>query len=137
MSDVYSKNKRSSVMKSVKSGDTKPELLLRGILHRCGLRYRLHRRDLPGTPDIVLPGFSTTIFVHGCFWHQHPNCKHAVRPASNVDYWNAKLDGNIERDRINVRTLLEAGWNVLIVWECEMRDIPAVLERILDHLIEK
>jgi DNA mismatch endonuclease (patch repair protein) len=132
--DRYTREQRSSAMSKVRSRDTRPELVVRRVLHRHGLRFRLHRRDLPGTPDLVLPKFRTVIQVHGCFWHQHPNCRRAAPPSSNVDFWRQKLERNIARDA-EVRAHLEQlGWRVLVIWECETREQPLLLERILRFL---
>jgi DNA mismatch endonuclease (patch repair protein) len=122
MTDTFDKETRSRIMSSIRSKDTKPEVLVRSELHRMGYRFRIHRRDLPGTPDIVLPRFKTIIFVHGCFWHSHKGCKYAVNPKSNTEYWTAKLQRNRARDADNVTRLEEAGWSVLTVWECEVGD---------------
>lgn len=119
--DVYDAEKRSAVMRAVKSKNTTPELLVRRLLHRAGYRYRLHRNDLPGKPDIVFPGKRAAIFIHGCFWHQHPGCRHADRPSSNNSYWNKKLNRNVERDKAHIAALKESGWKVLTIWECETR----------------
>jgi DNA mismatch endonuclease (patch repair protein) len=116
--DVYTPQERSRVMAAVRSTDTEPELRVRRLLHRLGYRFRLHRRDLPGRPDIVLPKWRAVLFVHGCFWHQHPGCPRAARPTSNVEFWNRKLDRNVRRDQENRRALEEAGWCVLTIWEC-------------------
>lgn len=128
--DVFSKEKRSAVMARVGSGDTAPEIFVRSLLHRLGYRFRLHRRDLPGTPDIVMPGRHTVIFVHGCFWHQHTNCSAAARPTSNRDYWNAKLDGNIARDKRCQKLLRSLGWKVVVVWECETQNLLRLEKRL-------
>lgn len=119
--DVYDAEKRSAVMRAVKSRNTKPEIKVRQLLHRAGYRYRLHRKDLPGKPDIVFPSRRAVIFVHGCFWHQHAGCPHADRPASNNDYWTKKLNRNMERDRANISTLKSDGWKTLVLWECEIK----------------
>ncbi len=132
--DVFSKSKRSEVMRSVKSRDTGAELMVRSLLHSASFRYRLHRKNLPGNPDIVFPGRHKAIFVHGCFWHQHPDCHFADRPVSNPAYWNAKLDRNIERDANNIAALERLGWKALIVWECSLRNKSALLEELLRFL---
>ena len=132
--DVYDKTTRSSVMRSVKSKNTGAEMVVRRLLHAAGFRYRLHRKDLPGKPDIVFPGRRKVIFVHGCFWHQHPNCHFADRPASNVNYWNTKLDRNVTRDTQNIAALKEQGWNVYVVWECKVRDTSQLLEALREFL---
>lgn len=128
--DVFSKEKRSAIMASVSSRDTTPELIVRSLLHRLGYRFRLHRKDLPGTPDIVMPGRRTVIFVHGCFWHQHTHCIAAARPTSNCDYWNAKLDRNIVRDAGCQKQLCLLGWKVIVVWECETRNLMRLEKRL-------
>lgn len=110
-------------MAAVKGRDTKPEILIRKLLFSLGYRFRLQRKDLPGRPDIVLPRYKTAIFVNGCFWHQHEGCKASRIPASNTEYWSAKLSRNVERDKKNQALLREMGWNVLVIWECEIKNI--------------
>lgn len=122
--DKYSAEIRSSMMSSVKNKNTKPEILVRSILHKNGLRFRLHRKDLPGSPDIVLPRYKTAIFVHGCFWHGH-DCPKGSRPTSNQEFWNEKLDGNMERDKANYISLQSLGWSVKIIWECSIQETTA------------
>lgn len=124
MTDKLTSQRRSWNMSRIRSADTKPEILLRSVLHRMGFRFRVHRQGLPGRPDIVLPKYRTVIFVHGCFWHQHPGCIEAVRPKTNMKYWTAKLDGNIKRDRKNFLALRKEGWNVFRFWECEIEKDP-------------
>ena len=119
--DRFSKEERSRIMSHVRSQDTKPEKRLRSLLHHMGFRFRLYRRDLPGTPDIVLPKYRTAIFVHGCFWHQHPGCKRAAIPKSNTAFWQKKLERNQVRDAMIQRELTLMGWNVITVWECELK----------------
>ena len=119
-------------MSRIRSGDTKPEIVVRSLLHRMGYRFRLHRRDLPGKPDIVLPKHRTVIFVHGCFWHRHRGCKRCTTPSTNQDYWLEKLKGNAERDRKNKRLLKKLGWKVGIVWECETNDLDQ-LQKMIDR----
>lgn len=113
---------RSRTMRAVRSQNTAPEMKVRRFLHAAGLRFRLHDRRLPGVPDLVFPGRRVVLFVHGCFWHQHPGCKAADRPKSHGDYWNRKLDGNVARDARHIVELVELGWTVMIIWECETRD---------------
>jgi len=122
---------RSRTMRAVRSRDTKPELTVRRFLHAAGLRYILHNRRLPGSPDLVFPKYRTVVFVHGCFWHQHANCPAASRPRSNTEYWSRKLTGNVERDARNRTSLEASGWRVLVIWECEIRERDA-----LDRLAE-
>lgn len=136
MTDVFTRQKRSHIMSLVKGSNTKPELLVRSVLHRLGFRFRLHRRDLPGCPDIVLPKHHKVIFVHGCFWHGHKGCKRAGRPASNAEFWNAKLTRNIERDRQNISDLRKLGWRSLVVWECETRAPNRMISRLEAFLVE-
>ena len=121
MTDKISSSARSKNMAAIKGKDTKPEIIVRRYLHKLGYRFRLHRKDLPGKPDITLPRFKTVIFVHGCFWHRHEQCKNSVMPKSNVAFWRKKLDGNVVRDKKNVELLKEQGWKVLVIWECEVR----------------
>jgi DNA mismatch endonuclease, patch repair protein len=130
--DVWSPEKRSAVMARIRSRDTKPELIVRSLLHRAGTRFSLRRKDLPGKPDIVLPKYNTVIFVHGCFWHRHKGCKVATMPKSRTAFWQAKFDANVERDRRNQRALKKAGWQVIVLWECEvMRDPFAAVGKVL------
>ncbi len=128
---------RSALMARVKGKDTKPELVVRRLLHSLGYRFRLHRRDLPGTPDIVFPSRRGVIEVRGCFWHRHPDpgCRNAVLPRTRTDWWIAKLDRNVMRDQLNDNTLQEAGWRVLVLWECEVRgDQKALAEKLGEFL---
>lgn len=126
---------RSRIMASVHSKNTKPEIFVRSLLHRMGFRYRLHRKDLPGKPDIVMAKYSVIINVNGCFWHMH-NCKHGkVKPQTNSDYWQKKRVGNRNRDRLNRASLRKIGWRVLDVWECEIKN-PPKLEKKLKTFIE-
>ncbi|WP_445005895.1 very short patch repair endonuclease [Halomonas mongoliensis] len=112
-------------MRAVRQKDTAPEVIVRRLLFRLGLRFRLHVKRLPGSPDIVLRRHSTAIFVHGCYWHRHPGCKHATTPKTNRDYWLPKFKANVERDARQAEALRALGWRVLIVWECETRDPPS------------
>jgi DNA mismatch endonuclease (patch repair protein) len=122
LADVFDKQTRSRVMRQVRGRDTKPELFVRRWLHREGFRFRLHRADLPGKPDIVLPRYGAVIFVHGCFWHSHKGCPRSTLPTSNREYWETKIGRNIERDRRNQRELRRLGWRVLTLWECRLKD---------------
>ncbi len=119
-----------SRMQAVRGRDTEPELRVRRVLHRMGYRFRLQRKDLPGTPDIVLPRHRKIVLVHGCFWHGHEGCKRGTPPVNNASTWREKIRLNRERDRRNVVELCGLGWEVLIIWECETRD-PILLERLL------
>lgn len=120
-------------MRAVRAFDTAPELVVRRFLHNAGLRYRLHVRELPGTPDLVFPARAVVVFVHGCFWHQHLECGRAARPNSHSDYWEKKLDRNVARDALQVSQLQSAGWNVEVIWECQTRDHTA-LENLLKRI---
>lgn len=134
MTDVFSKRERSSIMAKVRCADTKPELLVRSIVHRLGYRFRLHRRDLPGAPDVVLPRHSKAILIHGCFWHGHSGCRKANRPTTNTDFWNNKLDKNIKRDATNLVALRNLGWTTLIIWECQTRSAGALEHQLREFL---
>lgn len=126
MTDVVGKLKRSQMMSGIKGKNTKPEMQVRRFLHSCGFRYRLHRKDLPGAPDIVLVRDRVAIFVHGCFWHRHPGCKYASTPTTRREFWLAKLDGNRLRDDGNQASLLAMEWRVAVIWECALRHSPQV-----------
>jgi len=135
MPDVFDAAARSAVMRKVRGQNTGPEMLVRRTLHKMGYRFRLHRRNLPGRPDIVLPKHKSVVFVHGCFWHGHPGCPRADRPTSNIEFWNRKLDRNAERDYKASAALEEMGWRVLVLWECEIKTEAAVesaIEGFLD-----
>jgi DNA mismatch endonuclease (patch repair protein) len=136
MTDVFDPAKRSAVMARVKSKDTRPELLLRRLLTGLGARYRLHRKDLPGSPDVAMPGRRLAIFVHGCFWHGHDCARGARVPKANRDYWLAKVARNVARDARNRADLADAGWRVETVWECQMKDRAALRERLAALLDE-
>ncbi|WP_369058153.1 DNA mismatch endonuclease Vsr [Caulobacter sp. 73W] len=130
MTDVFDAAKRSAVMARVRGKDTKPEMRVRRLLTRLGARYRLHRKDLPGSPDVVLPGRRLAIFIHGCFWHGH-DCKRGARePKANADYWQAKIGRNRARDIASREALTAAGWRVETIWECEMKDEAALSARL-------
>jgi DNA mismatch endonuclease (patch repair protein) len=132
--DVFSRKRRSEIMASVKHFDTLPEMTVRRTLHRLGYRFRLHRKDLPGRPDVVLPKWRVAVFIHGCFWHRHRNCPRASTPKSRVDYWNAKFERNVRRDRAAVAALKKAGWRVVVVWGCETRDEAKLGKRLLREI---
>jgi len=132
--DVFDPAKRSAVMARVKSKGTTPEKTLRRLLTGLGARYRLHRKDLPGSPDVVMPGRRLAFFVHGCFWHGH-DCKRGARvPRANRDYWLAKVARNKTRDARNEAALIDAGWRVETIWECQMKDEAALVERLRKNL---
>lgn len=125
---------RSRNMTAIRSKNTSPELLVRKALHRRGLRFRLHRRDLPGTPDITLPKLKLVIFVHGCFWHQHPHCKRSTVPATNQEFWLRKFSSNRIRDEVAQKALVASGWRVATVWECEVRNTGS-LDNVIDKIL--
>lgn len=127
--DTLSPEARSRLMSRIRSTDTKPELAVRSLLHRLGYRFRLHRKDLPGHPDVVLPRHRKIIFVHGCFWHGH-GCKLAPGSKSNQGYWSSKIEANRARDARNRQALADLGWAVLELWECEIRDLQATEQRV-------
>lgn len=129
--DIWSKKKRSEVMSKINSKNTKPEILLRSALHNLGYRFRIHKKDLPGKPDIVLPKYNTIIFVHGCFWHFHKDCSEGRIPSSNTDYWKNKLLNNVARDKNHVQSCKTLGWKVAVLWECEIEnDIDQVILKL-------
>lgn len=136
MTDVFSPAKRSWIMSCVKGENTKPEIKVRSLIHAMGFRFRLHRKDLPGKPDLVFPKHKKVIFVHGCFWHQHRACTSSARPTSNTTYWDRKLERTIERDQQNIFALGNAGWQVLVLWECEIKNTENTLS-ILENFLMK
>lgn len=128
--DTLTPRERSARMALVRGKDTKPELTVRRLVHGMGYRYRLHRRDLPGTPDLVFPARGKVILVHGCFWHRHARCALARLPKSRADFWLPKLTANAERDARNLRALRRLGWGVMTIWECQLRDTARLASRI-------
>jgi DNA mismatch endonuclease, patch repair protein len=128
--DIICKEKRSWNMSRIRSSNTKPELIIRSLLHRLGYRFRLHRKELPGKPDIVLPKYNTVIFVNGCFWHRHKGCKYTYNPKSKIDFWEKKFRENINRDRQNRKALKKLGWNIVVIWECQVRNEEKLVTRI-------
>jgi DNA mismatch endonuclease (patch repair protein) len=135
--DKFTSEKRSHIMAQVKGRDTKPEKLIRSIVHQLGFRFRLYRKDLPGKPDIVLPRHKKIIFVHGCFWHGHKDCSRSKRPTSNQEFWDRKIDGNIIRDRKNKKALKPLGWRAMVIWQCETRNVPKLIKRLEKFLVEE
>ena len=120
--DHLTKKRRSWNMSRIRNKNTKPEIAVRSFLHRNGFRFRLHSRNLPGTPDIILPKYRTVIFVHGCFWHRHRGCKDATMPKSNTEFWEEKFSGTVIRDAQKKDSLIELGWSVIVIWECEIKN---------------
>ena len=134
MTDRLSPEERSAHMRRIRKVDTKPELIVRRIAHRLGYRFRLHRRDLPGTPDLVFPRLRKVIFVHGCFWHQHDCHLGAKQPSTNAAYWLPKLARNVERDRLARKRLEDDGWRVLVIWECQTR-MPDLATMLVEEFL--
>lgn len=135
MADVHNKTTRSYNMSRIKGKDTKPELLVRNFLFAKGFRYKLHDKKLPGKPDIVLPKYKTVIFVHGCFWHGHKNCKYFKIPSTRTEWWTAKINRNTELDTLNITSLKKQGWKIITIWECELKKDKA--EKTLSALLKK
>ena len=139
MADTLTQAQRRYCMSQVRGEDTSPEIEVRRVLHCLGYRFRLHRRDLPGRPDIVLPKYRSVIFVHGCFWHGHRSCPRSARPTSNASFWSNKLDNNIARDKRAMVRLRFLGWRVLVIWECQVRStaLGPRLTRFLKKLVTR
>ncbi|MEW6332082.1 MAG: DNA mismatch endonuclease Vsr [Pseudomonadota bacterium] len=137
MPDVFTKAKRSEVMSRIKGRDTQPERAVRSMLHRMGYRFRLHKTDLPGKPDIVLTRYGTVIFVHGCFWHRHKGCRFAYVPKSRQKFWQTKFESNVKRDRKVRGRLRKLGWHVIVVWECALRSPSRLWKRLEAALSER
>jgi len=137
MADIYSKGKRSEVMSCVKHTRTAPEEKVAGLLRRIKVKYRLNMKSLPGSPDFVVKSAKTVIFVHGCFWHGHPNCKLARRPKTNGKFWEQKVVDNRKRDRRKECLLRKQGWHVMTIWQCKLRNIELVVNRLKRMLLQK
>ena len=135
MADVHEPEVRSYNMSQIKGKDTKPEIMVRRFLHTNGFRYRLHDSKLPGKPDIVLNKYNTIVFIHGCFWHGHKECKYFVIPKTRTQWWLDKINGNKKKDRENITELQKFGWNIIIIWECELK--PEKREQTLKKLVKK
>ena len=125
---------RSRNMSAIKSKNTKPEIAVRKLLHSMGYRFRLHRKDLPGSPDIVLPKYKTVIFVHGCFWHRHENCKYASTPKTRKEFWESKFKANLKRDKEIQEKIKNIGWQSVVIWECETKNIDDLREKLIDFI---
>lgn len=134
--DSVSSSRRSEIMSRIRSSDTRPEMQIRRLLHGLGYRYVLHKRDLPGVPDLVFPSRRKIVFVQGCFWHQHKGCADGRIPKSRVSYWEPKLQRNVERDRRNISKLRRGGWRVMLVWECDIANVDALRNRLVRFLGE-
>lgn len=128
--DTLTPKKRSWNMSRIKSKDTTPERVVRSFLHRNGFRFRLHVKDLPGTPDIVLPKYKTVIEVRGCYWHRHPGCKYAYMPQTRMEFWQRKFAENVSRDKQTEQALKKSGWRVIVIWECEVKKRNIVMNLI-------
>lgn len=137
MADIVTPEVRSRMMSRIRGRNTRPEVVLRKALHRRGFRFRLNAKKLPGSPDIVLPRWKTVLFVHGCYWHRHPECRKATTPSSNVEFWTKKFRQNVERDARNIRDLQEAGWRVGVVWECAIgrKPPPHLLQELEEFIV--
>ena len=131
--DSVSPEKRSQVMASVRSRDTRPELAVRTLFHKLGFRFRLRGKGLPCKPDLVLPRYRVAVFVHGCFWHRHQGCPNTRTPKSRVEFWTEKFETNVRRDRENLLALEALGWHYFVIWECELKDVSALQARILGY----
>ena len=135
MADVHTPEQRSFNMQQIKGKDTKPEMLVRKFLHANGFRYKLHDKKLPGKPDIVLLKYKTIIFVHGCFWHGHRNCKYFVVPKTRTEWWQNKINGNIANDTKAIKALKKEGWKIINIWECGLK--AAKMQKTLDSILRK
>lgn len=134
MVDLLTPAQRSRLMSRVRAKDTKPELVVRRLTHSLGYRFRLHRRDLPGTPDLVFPSRRSVILVHGCFWHRHAKCSKTTTPSTRTKFWNDKFAANVSRDSNTRRALIDRGWRVLTIWECQTKDVVSLQRRITNFL---
>ncbi|MGH9874814.1 MAG: very short patch repair endonuclease [Pyrinomonadaceae bacterium] len=132
--DILDEKKRTEIMSRVRSCNTGPEIRVRQILHGLGYRFRIHRKDLPGTPDIVLPGCKSVILVHGCFWHRHERCRDATTPKTRSGFWRKKFAENVARDRRNIASLRKLGWRFLVIWECDLRNEQDLTNKLIDFL---
>lgn len=132
--DILTPAQRSDLMSRIRGRDTKPEMIVRSLLHRLGYRFRLHVRGLPGCPDIVLPRYRTVVLVHGCFWHRHAGCKFAYTPKSREAFWQKKFEENVARDKKNAKLLRSDGWKVVTVWECQLGDLDRLARRLQDRI---
>jgi DNA mismatch endonuclease, patch repair protein len=137
MTDVHNPETRSYNMSRIRGKDTKPEVKLRSLLHRAGFRFRIHDSNLPGKPDIVLPRYRSVVFVNGCFWHRHEGCKYCTTPATRKDFWDKKFSGTVQRDQVKQQQLESAGWDVFIIWECDLKNNPEKVLRFLINELQK
>jgi DNA mismatch endonuclease (patch repair protein) len=130
VADIVDRRRRSEIMARIGPRDTRPEMIVRSAAHRLGLRFRIHRKDLPGSPDLVFAKYGAVVFVHGCFWHRHSGCKNATSPKTRPDFWQKKFDGNVARDKRNLKELRRLGWRTVVIWECEAEE-PERLDKLL------
>ena len=139
MTDIYTKDKRSKIMSNIGSVSTKPEIIIRKSLFSKGFRYRINYKKLPGKPDIVLPKYRTVIFVHGSFWHAHSNRKDSHLPKSNIEFWENKISSNINRDKNNIEQLVDLKWNIIVIWECEIKkkSLESLIEEVANCILTK
>ena len=135
MADIVDSERRSEIMSKIKGRDTAPELVVRRIAHGLGLRFRLHRKDLPGRPDLVFQKHQLALFIHGCFWHRHGGCRYAYTPKSRIAFWTEKFARNVARDRRNEEKLRNLGWRVMVIWECETRNEESVRQNLASHVL--
>jgi DNA mismatch endonuclease (patch repair protein) len=137
MADIFPPEKRSEIMRKIKPRGSKQEIFIRKLVHSMGYRYRLHKKDLPGTPDLVFPKYKKVIFVHGCFWHGHEGCKRSALPTTNVEFWKKKISGNVKRDKSNYQRLEQLGWKYMTVWQCEIKESQKEkLKRTISNFLE-
>lgn len=140
MTDVVNKTTRSRMMAGIKGKNTLPERVLRQAMHKRGLRFRLHVKELPGQPDLLFPRYKAAVFVHGCFWHRHRNCRYATTPATRTEFWQTKFASNVARDGVSTTALINNGWRVAIVWECSLRgsvDIQQTADELAKWLVSE
>ncbi|PWV45152.1 very short patch repair endonuclease [Chitinophaga sp. S165] len=135
MTDHLTPKRRSENMAAVRSKETQPELTVRRMLHGLGYRYRLHDTSLPGKPDIVFRSRKKIVFIHGCFWHRHPECKYATSPKTNIGFWNEKFEKNVRRDKLVQSQLLVMGWESLIIWQCELKNPELLVHKVVEFLM--
>lgn len=135
MTDIVDSERRSENMSRIKGRDTAPELAVRRIAHGLGFRFRLHRKDIPGCPDLVFPKYRLAVFVHGCFWHRHDGCQYTYMPKSRTAFWTKKFGQNVARDYRNGKALQELGWQVLVIWECETWNKEKVKQRLMENVV--
>ena len=135
MVDHVSPKRRTEIMRSVRSRNTAPEIIVRKAAYSLGLRFRLYAKHLPGTPDLVFPKWKTVVFVNGCFWHRHTDCSKTSIPKTNVEFWQKKFEDNVQRDKTNYRLLEESGWQVVVLWQCQIRTIEQAVELLKPYFV--